>query len=70
MNDVANAKLKAAPGPLTRTDIADVLISIAGPGEKQDEKREMVKKLCEARGEGTGHNGHLVWDALEDYPEY
>lgn len=68
MNDTAKEKLKAS-GPLTRDDIADVLLSIAPPGEKRDAKRRMIKELCEARR--TGRSGdHFVWDTLDDFPQY
>lgn len=69
MNDTAKNKLSKSE-PLTREDIADVLMSIAAPGEKRDEKRRIIKELCEARKTGVNRDAHPIWDALEDFPQY
>ena len=58
-----------ATGPLTRQDIAEVLVALGGPGENREGKRRSIKDLCEKRRTGTA-NGHAVWDALDDFPEY
>lgn len=68
MNDIIKAKL-AQPEPLSRADIADVLLSIAPAGEKRDEKRSVIKKLCQDRNDGETQ-GHGIWNALEDWPQY
>lgn len=68
MNDVAKEKLKK-PSPLTRADIADVLLSIGPAGEERDQKRMVVKTLCIKRGEGKSAE-HGLWDALDDFPEF
>lgn len=68
MNDVTKSKRDKA-GPLSRQDIADVLVSVGLPGQKRDEKVQVIKDLCKARGDGETNN-HGVWDTLEDYPQY
>lgn len=68
MNPVVKEKL-AARGPLTRGDIADVLVAIGKPGELRDEKKKAVQEICQTRRTGvTG--GHAIWDTLADFPEY
>ena len=55
----------------TRADIAMVLLSIAPPGEKRDEKIATVKRLFEEGGfRSTSSQGHDVWDHLESYTEW
>ena len=49
--------------------LIEVLVALGGPGENREGKRRSIKDLCEKRRTGTA-NGHAVWDALDDFPEY
>ena len=69
MNTVTQQKLDQA-GELTRSDIADVLVSIGKPGEKRTEKQQAIKELCEAKNTGMGLGGHSVAETLSDWVQY
>jgi hypothetical protein len=69
MNTVMEQKLAKA-GELTRTDIAEVLASIAKPGEKRAEKQATIKQLCETKNTGRSMDGHGIWDTLADWSQF
>lgn len=69
MNTVIQQKLDKV-GELTRTDIAEVLESIAKPGSMRQEKKDAIKKLCEDKNTGLGMGGHGVWETLADFPQW
>ena len=69
MNTVIQQKLDKV-GELTRTDIAEVLESIAKHGSMRQEKKDAIKKLCEDKNTGLGMGGHSVADTLLDWPQY
>lgn len=50
---------------LTREDIANLLISIGEPGEKQDEKMQAVQELNR-----NNRQGHGIHETLESYQEF
>lgn len=58
------------PGPLTRSEIAQVLTALAPAGQMRDEKRAAIKRLCQDRRSGVNADAHPIWDALEDFPEF
>lgn len=52
-------------------DISAVLAEAGAPGEKQDEKVQVIKDLFSQLGvSGHTFQGHAVWDDLESYPEF
>lgn len=51
--------------PITRQDIADLLVSIGGPGEKRQEKIQAVRDLGK-----TNFQSIKLEDSLESYSEY
>lgn len=69
MNTVIQQKLDKV-GELTRTDIAEVLESIAKPGSMRQEKKDAIKKLCEDKNTGTSMDGHGIWLTLGDWIQY
>jgi hypothetical protein len=70
-NDIYNQKM-AQSGPLTRADIADVLLSIGAPGEKRDQKKAAIKQLTEDKpgNHSDGFGGHKIYEALDDFPQW
>ncbi len=73
MTPEALIKLKIdQPGPLSRVDIADVLLSIGPAGQLRAEKQAAVKELCEQKlgQHGIGFGGHPIWTTLEDWVQY
>ncbi len=56
---------------ITGADLNELMAAIAPPGQKQEQKREAVKALYEARGRGgTNSQGVHVVDTIEGYLSY
>jgi len=70
MNDIIQRVLEGGNEP-TRVDIADLLSSIAPPGEKLDEKTAAVETLYEVTGHrSTNSQGHSVIGILDSFGEF
>lgn len=69
MNDTVKQKMNVQ-GPLSRADIADILVSIGPPGENREEKVRVVREVSVSRLSGYNPDGHAIWNTLDDFPEY
>lgn len=65
MNEIYSRILNAGNVP-SRQDIADLLASVGKPGEKREEKRQVVQHLFEEGGwKSTNFQGHSLFDDIE-----
>lgn len=64
-------KIVNSPNSIKMSDIHSLLESVAPPGQKQEEKKELIKELFEAKGENAVNiQGISVLDDLESYQEF
>lgn len=64
-------KIVNSPNSIKMSDIHSLLESVAPPGQKQEEKKELIKELFEAKGENVVNiQGISVLDDLESYQEF
>lgn len=56
---------------ITMADIHSLLESVAPPGQKQEEKKELIKELFEAKGEPMKNiQGISILNDIETYSEF
>lgn len=64
-------KIVNSQNSIKMSDIHSLLESVAPPGQKQEEKKELIKELFEAKGENAVNiQGISVLDDLESYQEF
>lgn len=64
-------KIVNSQNSIKMSDIHSLLESVAPPGQKQEEKKELIKELFEAKGENVVNiQGISVLDDLESYQEF